>query len=71
MKVPLLAVVGAGAVVLVGAAAAAGAAVVVGAAPNCKELCVLGACVAGELALVVDGADQFPNRDLMAGCAAF
>lgn len=71
MKVPLLAVVGAGAAVLVGAAAVAGAAVVVGAAPNCKVLCVLGACVAGELVLVVDGADQLPNRDLMAGCAAF
>lgn len=70
MKVPLLAVVRAGAAVLVGAAVA-GAAVVVGAAPNCKVLCVLGACVAGELVLVVDGADQFPNRDLMAGCAAF
>lgn len=67
--------VGAGAAVLAGAAvaaaAAAGAAVVVGAAPNCKVLCVLGACVAGELVLVVDGADQFPNRDLMTGCAAF
>lgn len=70
MKVPLLAVAGAGAAVLVGAAAA-GAAVVVGAAPNCKVLCVFGACVAGELVLVVDGADQLPNRDLMAGCAAF
>lgn len=40
------------------------------AAPNCNVLCVAGAGVAGELMLVVDGADQLPKRDLMAGCDA-
>lgn len=31
---------------------------------------VLGACAVAELVLVVDGADQFPKRDLTAGSAA-
>lgn len=57
VKVPLLAVVAAGAA---GAAVVMGAAaVVVAVAPNCNVLCVAGASTAGEPVLVVDGADQF------------
>lgn len=71
VKVPLLAVVAAGAGVVMGAAALPAVATgVVAVAPNCNVLCVAGAGAAGEPVLAVDGTDQFPKRDLMAGCAA-
>lgn len=66
----MLAVVTAGAAVVMGAEALAAAAGVVAVAPNCNVLCVAGLGTAAELALVVDGADQFPKRDLTAGCGA-